>query len=238
MTKAQTMILKDKLEEMLEDNNAHKTKFDMRVQMLGIPDNDMSESVKFAISALLEKLDDTNRELQRTKENLGELERLVDVDCLAPIPNRRAFMRRLNWAISMFERYQHPSTILYFDLNDFKQLNDQYGHAAGDLAIRHVSQILANTMRESDFIARLGGDEFAIIMYHAGEDAAKKRGIKIADTIRATPFMYNGKALYVDVACGFHTLVKDEDAETALSSADFSMYVDKRKTKQKKEAAA
>lgn len=202
-----------------------------RLKMLGIPDAHMTPEVTFAISAVLEKLDDTTRDLSRTRETLAELERLVDVDCLAPIPNRRAFMRRLQWAIAMHDRYAHPSCLLYFDLNDFKHINDNYGHAAGDVAIRHVSQILANTMRESDFIARIGGDEFAIIMYHADEEAAKKRGEKIAEAIRRTPFMYNGKPINVSTSLGIYSLRKGDDSETALTAADMAMYVDKQKQK-------
>ncbi len=202
-----------------------------RIKMLGIPEKDMTQEVMFALSALFEKLDDTTRDLARTRETLAELERLVDVDCLAPIPNRRAFMRRLKWALAMRERYQHPSCVLYFDLNEFKAINDHYGHAAGDVAIRHVSQILANTMRESDFIARIGGDEFAIIMYHATEDAARLRGEKIAEAIRRTPFMYNGKPITVSGAFGMYALQAGDDAETALSAADTAMYVDKQRQK-------
>lgn len=202
-----------------------------RLKMLGIPQKDMSPEVMFALSAIMEKLDDTTRDLNRTRETLSELERLVDVDCLAPIPNRRAFMRRLQWAIAMHERYEHPSCVLYLDLNDFKELNDTCGHPAGDMAIRHVAQILANTMRESDFIARIGGDEFAIIMYHAEEAAARKRGEKIADAIRRTPFMYNGKPITVTSSVGLYSLRKGDDAETALMEADTAMYVDKQRHK-------
>jgi len=204
-----------------------------RLLMLGIPESEMTPSVNLAVSALFEKLDDVNRELSRTKESLAEIERLVDVDCLAPIPNRRAFMRRLSWAITMHERYGHPSTILYFDINEFKQINDQYGHAAGDLAIRHISQLLTTTMRESDFLARIGGDEFAVIMYYANEDAAKKRGAKIAEKLQKTPFVFNGKHLYVTAACGHYCVHSGDDAESALASADMSMYVDKRRAKTK-----
>lgn len=202
-----------------------------RLQMLGIPDVEMTPSVSLAISALLEKLDDVNRELSRTKDSLSEIERLVDVDCLAPIPNRRAFMRRLAWAITMYERYSHPSTILYFDINDFKHVNDHYGHAAGDIAIRHVSQLLSAGMRESDFLARIGGDEFAVIMYYASEDAAKKRGAKIVEKLSKTPFTFNSKSIYVSSAYGCYTVRAGDDAESALAAADMSMYVDKRRSK-------
>jgi len=211
------------------NSNTRRTAVE-RMTMLGISEDEMTPSVSLAISALLEKLDDVNRELSRTKESLAEIERLVDVDCVAPIPNRRAFMRRLSWAITMHERYGHPSTILYFDINDFKNINDKYGHAAGDIAIRHVSQLLSTTMRESDFLARIG-DEFAVIMYYANEEAAKMRGSKIAEKLHDTPFNFNGKPLHVTAAYGFYSIHHGDDAESALAAADMSMYVDKRRRK-------
>ncbi len=200
-----------------------------RLARLGVPDSEMTPAVELALSALLEKLDDVSRELSRTKENLTELERLVDVDLLAPIPNRRAFMRRLSWAITMQERYNHPSSVLFFDLNDFKRINDEYGHAAGDMAIRHVAQLLASTMRESDFLARIGGDEFAVIMYYAQEEAARKRGEKIAEKLAKTPLVFGGKRLVLSTAFGCYTLQPGDDAQSALASADTSMYIDKRR---------
>ncbi|MDE3060105.1 MAG: GGDEF domain-containing protein [Pseudomonadota bacterium] len=226
----------DALKEKAQPEAAEKPlrvspKMAERLSMLGIPEEEMTPAVSLAVSALMEKLDDVNRDLSRTKESLAELERLVDVDCVAPIPNRRAFMRRLAWAITMHERYGHPSTILYFDLNDFKQINDQYGHAAGDLAIRHISQLLSSAMRESDFLARIGGDEFAVIMYYAGEEAARKRGAKIAEKLQKTPFVFNGKHLHVTAAYGYYSIKSGDDAEAALASADMSMYVHKRRDK-------
>jgi diguanylate cyclase (GGDEF)-like protein len=215
------------------DTVSKKNRVSERLMMLGIPEAEMTPAVGLAVSALLEKLDDVNRELSRTKDSLSEIERLVDVDCLAPIPNRRAFMRRLSWTITMHERYGHPSAILYFDINDFKQINDKYGHAAGDLAIRHVAQLLSNTMRESDFLARIGGDEFAVIMYYANEDAAKKRGAKIVEKLQKTPFNFNGKHLHVSSAFGYYAIRSGDDSESALSAADMSMYVDKRRSKAK-----
>lgn len=218
-------------EPVLAKKTRVSAKIAERLAMLGIPDGEMTPAVSLVISALLEKLDDQNRELSRTKESLAEIERLVDVDCVAPIPNRRAFMRRLSWAITMHERYGHPSTILYFDINDFKEINDQYGHAAGDVAIRHISHLLSTTMRESDFMARIGGDEFAVIMYYANEDAAKKRGAKIAEKLHSTPFVFNGQHLNVKAAYGYYSIRSGDDAEAALASADMSMYVDKKRNK-------
>jgi len=208
-----------------------------QLAMLGISEKEMTPSVNLAVSALLEKLDDMNRELTRTKEALFEIERMVDVDVLAPIPNRRAFMRRLTWAITMQERYGHPSAILYFDLNGFKEINDQYGHAAGDIAIRHVSHLLANAMRESDFLGRIGGDEFAVIMYYADEEAARKRAARMVEKLERSPFLFNDRQIIISAAYGVHAIRQGEDAESALASADTSMYLDKRRSKTKAEQA-
>jgi len=224
-------VTTDTLKTLTTGLPASRRKGTERFGLLGIPLEEMTPAVETALSVLVEKLDDVNRELSRTKESLAELERLVDVDVVAPIPNRRAFMRRLSWAITMQERYGHPSTILFFDLNDFKHINDEYGHAAGDMAIRHVSQLLSNTMRESDFLARLGGDEFAVIMYYAEQEAARKRGEKIAEKLAKTPLIFSGKRLTLSTAYGYYTLQSGDDAESALASADTSMYMDKKRKK-------
>jgi diguanylate cyclase (GGDEF)-like protein len=204
-----------------------------RIALLGIAPKELTETVSLALSALYEKLDDVTYELSCARRDFAELEQLVDVDCIAPVPNRRAFMRRLSWAMAMFERYDHPCSILYFDLNGFKQLNDAHGHAAGDMAIRHVCGILADALRQSDFMARLGGDEFAIIMYFSKQHDAELRGAKIADRMRRGRFEYEGKSLSVSASFGVYEIEKGVDAETALSLADKAMYQDKKRYRER-----
>ncbi len=222
------------ISRLLSDVSARKSgDISERIATLGIPQEELTQSVKLVVSALLEKLDDTNAELVNVREHLAEMQQLVDVDCLAPIPNRRAFTRRLKWAISMRKRYNHPSSVLYFDLNNFKEINDTYGHAAGDQVIRHVSEIFTSMLRDSDFVGRIGGDEFAIIMYYADSEDAEKRSQAIADKISASPLMFNGKHIPVSTARGCYTLKEDDDAETALSNADVAMYVDKKRNRKK-----
>lgn len=213
------------------ESSVRKSRLTERMAVLGIPENEMTPSVTLAVSALMEKVDTLQYELQRTRESLTEMERLVDVDCIAPVPNRRAFMRRLSWAIAMHERYDHPSSVLYFDVNEFKSINDTHGHAAGDAAIKHISRLLLDSMRESDFLARIGGDEFAIIMYYASTDDAEKRGAMIAEKIRRTPLVWNGRSITMTIAEGCYSIKKGDDAETALGAADMAMYIDKKRSK-------
>ena len=78
---------------------------------------------------------------------------------MLPILNRRAFVREISRFIAFAERYGTPSSLLYFDLDNFKAVNDAYGHAAGDVVLRHFSDLIASQIRDSDVLARLGGDE-------------------------------------------------------------------------------
>lgn len=204
----------------------------LQLDMLGIPAAEMTPRVALAVSALLEKIEDLSTELSKTKDHLTELEQLVDVDVLAPIPNRRAFMRRLSWAMRMHARYGDKVTILFFDINNFKMINDTYGHAAGDQAIRHFSALLRDCVRESDFIGRLGGDEFGVVLYHSDFANSEARGEIIREKLKSTPFVWNDKKIYMTSAFGTYEVKIGDDVEKAMAMADTAMYIDKRRYKE------
>lgn len=198
--------------------------FEGRLTELGLDSGKLAEPIATTLSALLERIDDLTRELDNSRREFNELEQLVDVDCLAPVPNRRAFMRRLEWAVSMLQRYGHPCSILYFDLNGFKQINDEHSHAAGDEVIRAVAEVITQSLRASDFMARLGGDEFAVLLYHAKIDAARRRANVIARRIAETPIAWRKGTLRISSAVGAYEVEQGETAQRALEQADRAMY--------------
>ncbi|MSO65780.1 MAG: GGDEF domain-containing protein [Alphaproteobacteria bacterium] len=130
--------------------------------------------VRDAFMSLMREVEEMRRELQAARERLATLERLADRDPLVPIANRRAFVRELSCQMAHAERYGHTPSVVYIDLNDFKEINDTFGHAAGDEALRHVASILLQNVRVSDIVGRLGGDEFGIILDQTG--ARESRG--------------------------------------------------------------
>ena len=117
------------------------------VSLLGLPEQELTPSVRSALRHLIEEVADLRHELGVTQNRLAELERLADEDLLAPIRNRRAFLRDLARTTSHVERYGTPFSLLYFDVNGLKEINDRFGHAAGDAALLHIAELLTTQTR-------------------------------------------------------------------------------------------
>lgn len=199
--------------------------------VLGIPAEEMTPKVRAAIMQLMEEVERSRRDLEAAQNKILELEKLADQDSLTHMSNRRAFVREMGRMISFAERYDIPTSIIYFDVNDLKELNDSLGHQAGDDAIRHVAQLLQKNIRDSDMAGRLGGDEFAVLLPNAGEEAAQAKAAALAHIIHDTPLETHGQSIRLRVAYGTSSFRPGEDAAAALANADRAMYANKMKTK-------
>jgi diguanylate cyclase (GGDEF)-like protein len=195
--------------------------------VLGIPEVKFTPKVRAAIVALLKEVESLRGELEQSKARIGNLEKLADEDSLAPISNRRAFVRDLSRMLSFSQRYNSQISVLYFDINDMKHVNDTYGHAAGDAAITHVAAALTGAVRESDVVGRLGGDEFGVILANADEAAARTKAEQLAHAISSNPIDHNGKKISIEITFGVYSLQADDDASTMLEHADRAMYARK-----------
>jgi diguanylate cyclase (GGDEF)-like protein len=196
--------------------------------VLGIPENEFTPRVRDAIMTLMSEVDVLRRELEQTRSRLEDVEKTADQDHLLPLLNRRAFVRELTRHIALTNRYGTPASLVYFDLNDFKSVNDTLGHAGGDAVLRHFSETLLNQVRDSDVVGRLGGDEFGILLTHANQDQAHKKADQLADTLRNRPLDWNGNSLSVSFSYGAFELRGGENADSAMARADEAMYAHKR----------
>ncbi|HTQ33949.1 MAG TPA: GGDEF domain-containing protein [Stellaceae bacterium] len=168
------------------------------------------------------------RELDDARARIAQLERLADEDSLAPIANRRAFVRELGRMIAFTRRYGPPSSVIYFDVNGMKQINDTHGHPAGDAALRHVADVLRKNVRESDIVGRLGGDEFGVILAQTSQDQASAKATALAQAISAAPFLWGRTPITVSAAYGVYSFTGTDDAQVAIEAADKAMYKQKR----------
>ncbi len=148
-------------------------------------------------------------------------------DDLTKLPNRRYAIRQLN---TLLGRSEQPSFVLLnLDLNNFKQVNDKFGHEVGDKLLLHVSSILMNSVRVYDFIARLGGDEFVIILHRVSEDALVNSIIKnIKEQVEKQPLQIDRHTIQTTVSVGYAFPSANQDSVSELMArADHSMYYDK-----------
>lgn len=196
---------------------------DYQISVLNIPAEEATPAVRSAVSMMFRKLEEMKQGLDKAKDHIRKLEERVDVDYITNLPNRRAFFNKLEWSISMFERYKHHFSVIYIDMDDLKLVNDQMGHTAGDMAIRHVGAIVEDIKRDTDFLARVGSDEFALIMHYADETAARKRAEDITQRILNSHFMYQGQTATLTASHGVYEAKPRDTADMIVQRADIAM---------------
>jgi len=198
------------------------------LRLLGLDEDDLSPQARAVLLRLIEDVAGLREQLSVSLARLAEAERQANEDSLAPVSNRRAFLRHRARTIGYVERYGAASSLLYFDLNDLKSINDNHGHAAGDAALIHVAHVLRGHTRTSDVVGRLGGDEFGVVLTHADGDAALQKATALADAVATRKLVWHNEVIPVQVAYGAHSLGPGEDPQEALAAADRAMYAQKR----------
>ncbi len=195
--------------------------------IMGVPEAELTPNVQRALLSLMGEVDQLRKETEALRAKIRDLESLADHDVFLPVLNRRAFLREVSKALALAERHDAPSALLYMDLNGFKKINDTYGHAAGDTALRQVAELIAAHVRETDAVGRLGGDEFGVVLTLTPAAAAERKAEELAETIANTPIMHEGVELRLGAAWGVRALDASVDVETAMAEADAAMYARK-----------
>ncbi|MGZ3377070.1 MAG: GGDEF domain-containing protein [Phenylobacterium sp.] len=201
------------------------------VEILGISEAEMTPAVSAAVQGLLGEIDDLRGEVGRLKGRLAEIEDLADRDALTPLLNRRALVRELGRIRTFAQRYGSPASLVYFDLDDLKGVNDRLGHAAGDAALKAVADRLQQHVRESDIVGRMGGDEFAVILAQADRATAEAKAASLARAIEAEPLKFGEWSAPLHISWGVREITQDAEPEALVADADQAMYARKRERK-------
>ncbi len=180
------------------------------------------------------------REMQRVNQALGEqvkataeanrlLKELAATDALTGAMSRRRFFEAMEVEFVRARRYGHELSIIMFDLDHFKQVNDRFGHAAGDEVLRHMAGICLSQQRSVDAFGRLGGEEFALMLPETGLDQARQVAERLCAQLAGTAVAVPGGDVVLTMSAGAASLDHtDPDADTLLSRADLAMYEAKR----------
>src|SRR2546426_3480467 len=170
------------------------------------------------------RLDAAYKELESTNARLKEPSFKDEVTGLY---NRRFFSLRLEEEISRFRRFNHPVSVVVLDLDSFKTVNDEFGHAVGDETLRDIGQILMKQSRGINVVSRYGGDEFAVLLVETSKTGARLYAERIRQVVATFPFSH-GKT--VTASFGVSSLPDDEAAtsEALFRAADEALYGAKR----------
>ena len=184
------------------------------------------------------ELDDEERALLRDLAGMAEQElmavQMASMDELTLLSNRRGFKQLAQHALDACARLDRPATLLFFDLNDFKQINDLYGHAEGDSALKTFADVLRIAFRESDVVGRLGGDEFVALLTgssHVETTAIMARLKEILDERNA--MLQRGYEIRFSVGQIEYDPQRHETVDRLLADADQAMYAHKQALKRR-----
>jgi len=165
------------------------------------------------------------RDVTERKERELELRRLATTDILTGLPNRRHFLERLDQELARFHRFGKPTALLMIDIDHFKQVNDNYGHAMGDAVLRHFADLTLGSLRKLDLAGRLGGEEFAIMLPGADAEGARLYAERLRQKVENHPCLSAAHHVAITVSVGL-TLFTDTDtgADLPLARADAALY--------------
>jgi len=190
-------------------------------------ENERNKSFRDRSEEMRSRLELLEGETRHLQERLRDEQRISMVDGLTQIPNRSACDRRLVEEFKRWQRFGTQTSIVIWDIDLFKQVNDTYGHRAGDKVLRIVAEKLNAQIRQTDFLARYGGEEFVLIL--AGTPPVN--AILVAEKLRASiaelGFHFKGQKVQVTLSCGVTDLRSGDLLEEAFERADKALYAAK-----------
>jgi len=181
-----------------------------------------------ADATLIKANEELTGEIAQLRLRILELEHAADTDPLVPVYNRRAFLREISRAQTVMKRYDMLSTLIFFDLNEFKSVNDRFGHGVGDQLLKMIGDVLQDGVRDCDMVARLGGDEFGILLFKSDVDVARAKAQTLSCRIADQAVDIPTGRVSVTAAWGVAPCEPEDTVEQVLARADRAMYMSKR----------
>lgn len=184
-----------------------------------------SESFQQSIRSLKKRIDDVEQDALEMSRRAERFQAAAMKDELTDLYNRKAFDERMEKALEAFNQGGPPFALILFDVDRFKEINDTFGHVAGDKVLQKVSECLRETFRRDDFIARYGGDEFVVLIEELSRDLAREKILAFLEKLQRLRFTSHARGdLSVGVSPGIAMAKKGDTPDSLLERADRAMY--------------
>ena len=222
----------------LQQSSENVTNLDPLKQLITTSLEDIARQINEHQKEEDQQLTETQRQLQKMASKIQVMESeskdLKDKlqvahdkalrDPLTGLPNRRAYEEQLATEVARWRRYKTPLTMIVWDVDHFKKINDNYGHKAGDKTLLLITSLLSKNCRLTDFVARFGGEEFVMLL----PDTSKESGLILAEKIRTiiekSGFNAGGKAISVTISCGITQYLDADSFDSLFERADQGLY--------------
>ncbi len=209
--------LKNKVEKRLNIVSEH-------IKEYRINEQERYSNTQQNVTEMQSRLVELEQESGKLKKLMIEKNKEAMFDVLTKIPNRLSYEKKAAEEIARCKRFTTPLSMVVWDIDLFKQVNDTYGHKVGDKVLKAVAQILEERMRETDYIARYGGEEFVMFLPGVDEEKALVLTETLRNKIAACKFNHHGQTIKITMSCGISNFIANDDQESLFERADKALY--------------
>lgn len=188
-----------------------------------------SENIRFENSQ--NEVNDMHSKMQLMESETEQLKKIIIksnkeamYDALTEIPNRLSYDKRIHEEIDRWKRFSNPLSLAIWDIDLFKNVNDTYGHKAGDKVLKTIAQLLISSIRTTDFLARYGGEEFIMLLPGTEENETMQLVDKLRQKISSCGFKYHGNSVKISISCGVSSFNKGDTLDQVFERADKALY--------------
>ncbi|MBB1272360.1 GGDEF domain-containing protein [Psychromonas sp. SR45-3] len=225
-------LLKQQSEEIqdLAQLRAHIKNYVSEVQhVITAQEKKKEQKFRHKFQSMVRQIKKLQNETQSYQKTLKQQNKQLHVDFLTKISNRAAWSERLEIEMLRFKTYQKRLNIAIIDIDNFKRINDNFGHLAGDKVLHVIAQTLQKSIRKNDYIARFGGEEFTLLLPEITEQQSAYVLNKLRERIKNIPFKFKNDQLSITVSIGYTSFCESDDTEIAFERADNALYQAKHK---------
>ena len=178
-----------------------------------------------------QQMDDLINKIKDMESESGDLKSKLKIannqalrDTLTGLPNRNAYNEHIESELARWKRYHTPLSLIIWDIDYFKNINDSYGHKAGDKVLQLIAKQLTEHSRTTDFISRFGGEEFTMLLPNTDGKSALILANQLRQTIEKTGFNASGSSVAITISCGVTEFTPNDTEESAFERADQALY--------------
>lgn len=225
------------LSELRTSVSGHIERIARSVEAFRRQEDQREQQITGQMDAMREKLVAMETHAEQVRKQLEQERARALTDILTQLPNREAWDERLRFEHQRWQRYGRPVALAVIDIDHFKQVNDSFGHKAGDRVIQLVAKALRDRLRATDFVARYGGEEFVALLPEAALEQASQALEELRAHVADMPFHFQGQPVRVTVSVGVSCFREGIEPESVFDEADKALYTAKTNGRNRTELA-